>query len=278
MPVADAPARDTAAATRYTMTAFTNSSESNMYVYQSSDATTYTLLKGPAYTPPSGLIRDPSVIKHTDGYYYIVYTTNWTGNTIGFARSRDRLTWTFVRNHTLPVSGLERTWAPEFFLDDGGRVNIIVSLDTASTPASIFRPHLLTATDASLSSWTTPTPLRGLDTSNYIDTFVVRHAGQYHAFTKQETTKYIEHATANSLGGPYTFRGTATGRAGEDGARDRRWRAWTTAAGGSTSTATPSRSTSTATASTASGPGPRSGSCPGSPDSPATSPVLKETL
>ncbi|MFE5165839.1 glycoside hydrolase family 43 protein [Streptomyces sp. NPDC056697] len=151
---------------------------------------------------------DPHIVKHTDGYYYIVYTTNWTGNTIGFARSRDRLTWTFVRIHTLPVSGLERTWAPEFFVDDGGSVNIVVSLDTASTPASIFRPHLLTATDASLSSWTTPTPLRGLDTSNYIDTFVVRHAGQYHAFTKQETTKYIEHATANSLGGPYTFRGT----------------------------------------------------------------------
>ncbi|MBI0297748.1 family 43 glycosylhydrolase [Streptomyces sp. PRKS01-29] len=208
VPVADAPARDTTAATRFTMTAFTNSSESNMYVYQSSDATTYTLLKGPAYTPPSGLIRDPSVIKHTDGYYYIVYTTNWTGNTIGFARSRDRVTWSFVRDHTLPVAGLERTWAPEFFVDDGGGVHIIVSLDTTSTPDYIFRPHLLTATDASLTSWTTPTPLKGLDTANYIDTFVVRHAGQYHAFTKQETTKYIEHATAGSLGGPYTFRGT----------------------------------------------------------------------
>ncbi|QLH26445.1 family 43 glycosylhydrolase [Streptomyces sp. Rer75] len=208
VPVADGPAPDTTAATRYTMTAFTNSSESNMYVYESPDALTYTLLKGPAFTPPAELIRDPSIIKHTDGYYYIVYTTNWTGNTIGFARSRDRANWTFVRNHTLPLAGVERTWAPEFFVDAGGSVNIIVSLDTTATPDYIFRPHLLTATSASLSSWTTPKPLTGLDKANYIDTFVVRHGGQYHAFTKQETTKYIEYATATSLGGPYTLRGT----------------------------------------------------------------------
>jgi len=208
VPVADGPAPDTKATTRYTMTAFTNSSESNMYVYESPDALAYTLLKGPAFTPPAELIRDPSIIKHTDGYYYIVYTTNWTGNTIGFARSRDRVNWTFVRNHTLPLAGIERTWAPEFFVDGGGSVNIIVSLDTTATPDYIFRPHLLTATNASLSSWTTPKPLTGLDKANYIDTFVVRHGGQYHAFTKQETTKYIEYATATSLGGPYTFRGT----------------------------------------------------------------------
>ncbi|MGR3932286.1 glycoside hydrolase family 43 protein [Streptomyces sp. BRA346] len=179
-----------------------------MYVYESPDALTYTLLKGPAFTPPAELIRDPSIIKHTDGYYYIVYTTNWTGNTIGFARSRDRVNWTFVRNHTLPLAGVERTWAPEFFVDANGSVNIIVSLDTTATADYIFRPHLLTATNASLSSWTTPKPLTGLDKANYIDTFVVRHGGQYHAFTKQETTKYIEYATATSLGGPYTFRGT----------------------------------------------------------------------
>src|SRR3712207_9581291 len=76
-------------APHYLMTAFTNSSESNMYVYDSANATNFSLVRSNAYTPPSGLIRDPSVIRHTDGYYYIVYTTGWTGNTIGFARSAD---------------------------------------------------------------------------------------------------------------------------------------------------------------------------------------------
>ncbi|WP_234360259.1 hypothetical protein [Streptomyces sp. DSM 15324] len=83
---------------RYTMTAFTNSSESNLYVYDSPDATAFTLRKGPAYTPPSGLIRDPSVFQHTDGFYYLTYTTNWTGNTIGFAHSTDPPSFTEDRD------------------------------------------------------------------------------------------------------------------------------------------------------------------------------------
>lgn len=55
-----------AIAAPYVLTAFTSASESNLYVYTSNDGTTFSLLKGPAYTPPSGLIRDPSVIKHTE--------------------------------------------------------------------------------------------------------------------------------------------------------------------------------------------------------------------
>jgi hypothetical protein len=50
----------------YVFTAFTSASESNLYVYTSNDGTIFSLLKGPAYTPPTGLIRDPSVILHTE--------------------------------------------------------------------------------------------------------------------------------------------------------------------------------------------------------------------
>ena len=72
---------------RYTMTAFTNASQSNMSVYDSADGTRFTLKKPLAYTPPEGLIRDPSVMKHTDGWYYVAYTTGWTGDTIGLAQT-----------------------------------------------------------------------------------------------------------------------------------------------------------------------------------------------
>jgi len=191
-------------ATRYTMTAFTNSSESNMYVYEAPDATGFRLLRGPAFTPPTGLIRDPSIIRHTDGRYYVTYTTNWSGNTIGFATSTDRLNWTFLRNHTIPLAGLQRTWAPEFFIDTNGSVNIVVSLSTNGTT---FLPYRITATNSSLSAWSAPAVLSGIG-PNYIDTFVVKVGSTYHAFTKQETTKFIEYATASSLTGPYTMRRT----------------------------------------------------------------------
>ncbi|MFE7761411.1 glycoside hydrolase family 43 protein [Streptomyces sp. NPDC057438] len=197
-------------ATRYTMTAFTNSSESNMYVYDSPDATGFTLRKGPAYTPPSGLIRDPSIFKHTDGYYYLTYTTRtWSAlsTTIGFARSTDRLNWTFLYDYTVPISGLQRAWAPEWFVDTNGSVNIILSASVAADGEYIFKPYKLTATNSALTAWSSPAVLSGIG-PNYIDTFVVKIGSTYHAFTKNETTKYIEYATASSLTGPYTIRRT----------------------------------------------------------------------
>ncbi|KAI5886984.1 uncharacterized protein SCHCODRAFT_02640441 [Schizophyllum commune H4-8] len=53
----------------YVFTAFTDQSESNLYVYTSSDAVNFDLLAGPTYTPASGLIRDPSVVYWNDQYY-----------------------------------------------------------------------------------------------------------------------------------------------------------------------------------------------------------------
>lgn len=193
-------------APHYLMTAFTNSSESNMYVYDSPNATSFTQVRANAYTPPSGLIRDPSVIRHTDGYYYIVYTTNWTGDTIGFARSADYVNWTFLRNIRVGLNGATgSTWAPEWFKDSDGSVHVIFSASTAGT-AGQFRPYRITATNGDLSAWTSPVAL-GIP-ANYIDSFVVKTGTTYHNFLKNETTKYIEHATATSLNGPWTFVGT----------------------------------------------------------------------
>jgi hypothetical protein len=190
----------------YVMTAFTNSSESNMYVYDSANATNFNLVRGNAFTPPSGLIRDPSVIRHTDGYYYVVYTTNWTGDTIGFARSADYVTWTFLRTVRVGLNGSTgSTWAPEWFRDSDGSVHVVFSASTTGTGGQ-FRPYRITATNADLSAWSSPVAL-GIP-ANYIDSFVVKVGGTYHNFLKNETTKYIEHATATSLTGPWTFRGT----------------------------------------------------------------------
>jgi len=62
----------------------------------------------------------------------------------------------------------------------------------------------LKATNSALTAWSSPVALSGIG-SNHIDTYIVRTGSTYHAFTKNETAKYIEYGTASSLTGPYTI-------------------------------------------------------------------------
>ncbi len=207
---------------RYTMVAFSNDSDRDMDVYQSSDATDYTALQTAAYRPPAGVVRDSSIFRHTDGMYYVTYTTGG-GAEIGFARSTDRVNWTFLQNlpipyccFLLPGTGAgtgsagsselpslspftTKAWAPEWFVE-GDRVSIIVSLSAGGG----FVPYLMTATDPGLTTWSSPTPLTGI-INDHIDTTVVKAGSVYHAFTKGESKKVIEHWIAPSLGGPYVL-------------------------------------------------------------------------
>ncbi|WP_114755465.1 glycoside hydrolase [Nocardia pseudobrasiliensis] len=202
---------------RYTMTAFTNNSQTDMYVYESTDATNFSLLKAVAYRPPyadpastpptaptdkKGLCRDPSVFRFIDGAYYLTYTTGWDGDTIGFARSVNRVDWDFLYEFRIPIAGIQHTWAPEWFIDGRGGVNVLVTLNTGPG----FQPHILTAVDSTLQPWR-PTPLLGLspapDMLGYIDTTIKIWQNRYYAFVKNESTKLIELAVADSPVGPY---------------------------------------------------------------------------
>lgn len=192
----------------WVLTAFTNESESNMYVYHSDNGRNFDLVEGPAYTPPgSQLVRDPSVMLHDDGRYYIVYTTGWREKAFGIAYSTDLETWTFLT--TVPTrDNATSSWAPEWFVEDGS-LHVIISISTTGNGNNYgnFTPHLFTATSDDLMSWDGGVQMQGIQ-PNYIDTFVVRSGATYHAFTKNENSKIIEHATASELEGPYTFVGT----------------------------------------------------------------------
>ncbi len=218
-----------AAGWRYTMVAFSNASDRTMDVYQSTDGTDYQVLQRGAYTPPTGLVRDPSIFRNTDGTYYVTYTTGDPSN-IGLASSRDRVHWTFMENWPVPLccfllpgtgdgkgwgnlgssSGSDagrglpslspfttKAWAPDWFVDNG-RVNIVFSMSTGGG----FVPYVMTALDPGLRVWSFPVPL-GIQ-ADHIDTTIVKIGGTYHAITKNETKKVIEHWTAPTLTGPYT--------------------------------------------------------------------------
>ncbi|KUO14295.1 hypothetical protein AQJ91_47665 [Streptomyces dysideae] len=189
-------------ATRYTIVSFLKYNDGTVNVYQSDDATDFRLAKSSAYTPPSNRIRDVSIFKHTDGLYYITYTTHtWqdVSPTVGFARSSDRVNWTFLYDYTVPIANLSRAWAPEWFVDSDGSVNIILSCSTTNDQWT-FSTYRWRATNPSLTAWSSPVAMSGLG-ANHIDTFIVKIGSTYHAFPKNETTKYIEYATASNLDG-----------------------------------------------------------------------------
>jgi MYXO-CTERM domain-containing protein len=196
----------------YVFSTFTGDDAAGMKlsIYTSSDALHFTLLSDTGFGGPSGYLRDPSIMKHIDGKYYVAYTDPLTDDCCGeenhfsIASSADLVHWTNLTMVNAGVPGVAHTWAPEWFIE-GSTVHVIANIDTTNTDSN-FKPYLYTAEDATLTSWTAPTPL-GFG-PNYIDTFVLKVGATYHAFAKNETTRYCEHATASALTGPWTFVGT----------------------------------------------------------------------
>ncbi|GAA1461564.1 hypothetical protein GCM10009619_32190 [Williamsia maris] len=226
------PAVSNAAPTglRYTVVGFDSANARSMDVYESSDGTQFDLARKGAYRPAAGAVRDPSIFRSADGVYHLTYTTG--GAKIGFAESTDRLNWTSTGDLPVPFccaflpgtgdgKGLSlpfpftgsagfkggpslspfvtKAWAPDWFVE-GGQVSVILSLSTGGG----FVPYVMTALDSSLRRWGLPRLMTGIN-ADHIDTTVVKVGSTYHAFTKNETKKIIDHAVAPSLTGPYRY-------------------------------------------------------------------------
>jgi hypothetical protein len=179
-------------------------------VYTSTDALSFTLLSDTGFGGNTTYLRDPSIMKHTDGRYYLAYTDPTTASCcnpedhFGIATSTDLIHWTDLTTVKAGVPAVSRVWAPEWFVDEGGGVHIIANIDTGNELPD-FQPYVFTASDSTLTSWSGPTVM-GIG-ADYIDTFVAQLGATYHAFVKNDMTRYLEHATAPSLTGPWTFVG-----------------------------------------------------------------------
>jgi hypothetical protein len=192
--------RPAAAATTLIYTTFKGDAvaDEELWVYRSTNGgTSYGVLADTNYRGPSGVLRDPSILKH-NGRYYIAYTVqSWTTNSTYFniASSTNLTSWTHVASVNSGIANTRFTWAPEFYVE-GSTVRIIASV-AATTCANCFRPYVYTAQNTALTSWSGPSQMWGLGT-NHIDTFVVKSGSTWHAFTKDETGKYIEHWTTTA--------------------------------------------------------------------------------
>ncbi len=187
----------------FLMSAFMATSQNKLSLFTSADGVTFTSLGSEVYQPPKDLLRDPSIVRAEEGLYYIAYTTNWAGSTFGIAKSADLRNWTHVAAVPVRLAGVSNVWAPEWFRDSDGSLKLVVSLSKSGTPGP-FAAYYVKALDAGFTKFSDPVPMRGLE-NNFIDSFVIRHDGRYVAFTKNETTKFIELATAPSLDGPWTL-------------------------------------------------------------------------
>ncbi|MGA7121888.1 MAG: hypothetical protein WBY94_17400 [Polyangiaceae bacterium] len=184
---------------------------SKLLIYTSTDGLNFTLFSATGgYAGPTGTLRDPSIMKFSDGRYYITFTTPPDAGCCGpeasfsIASSPDLATWTTLTTINSGLTGTTNTWAPEWFKDTDGSIHILVNIDTT---ASAFQTYDFKATDSTLKSFSGPTPI-GI-TGGYIDTFVLVVGGVYHAFSKNTAENEIEHATASALLGPWTFVGKA---------------------------------------------------------------------
>jgi hypothetical protein len=176
---------------------------SDLRIYTSNDALNFTLLYDTGFTGPTGFLRDPSIMKNTDGKFYVAFTTPPTlgccgpESSFGIASSANLKDWTNVATVPCGVPGTKNTWAPEWFKDTDGSVYAIVNVDG--------KTYSYKAMDATMTTFAAPTWI-GIG-PGYIDTFILTIGSTYHAFTKNSAT-YVEHATATNLQGPWTFVGT----------------------------------------------------------------------
>ncbi|MBC7785854.1 MAG: glycoside hydrolase family 43 protein [Burkholderiales bacterium] len=203
----------------YLFTYFKNNGEDGLHLAYSADGLKYTTLKNDKsfLTPVVGeskLMRDPCVVRGPDGTFHMVWTTAWQGKTIGYASSRDLITWTPQR--ALPVMEHEKDckncWAPEIAIDEKGGHFVIFWATTIpgrfkETESGGDNNHRMYCTTTTDFKTFTPTELFYDPGFNVIDATFYKNGKDLYLIVKDETKnpvrKDLRIAKAESVTGPF---------------------------------------------------------------------------
>ncbi|SEA27966.1 glycoside hydrolase family 43 protein [Pedobacter hartonius] len=163
------------------------------------------------------LMRDPCIIKGKNGVFHMVWTVSWNDKGIGYASSKDLIHWS--PQEFIPVMANEENarncWAPEITYDEASKTYMIYWAttirgkfpETASTADDGYNHRLYYTTTKDFKTYTA-TKLLYDPGFNSIDATIVKDAGQYIMFLKDETPepaqKNLKIAYSKSLTGPYT--------------------------------------------------------------------------
>jgi hypothetical protein len=224
-----------ASAPAYLLAYFTRGGQSGLHLAWSADGFAWEALNGGRPVLPARvggrdlLLRDPSVARGPDGTYHVVWTTGWWERAIGYASTRDFVTWSEPRE--LPVMahepGTRNTWAPEVAWDEASGVFVIFWASTVhgrwpesgdGTSEDGLNHRLYATTTKDFLSFT-PTALFLDPGFNVIDATFLVADGRRWLVVKDETkfpvpAKHLRLAPAEGVSGPFGTFGAPVSPAG----------------------------------------------------------------
>jgi hypothetical protein len=205
----------------YLFTYFTKNGEDGLHLAWSADGYKWEKLNdGKSYLAPavgrSKLMRDPCVTRGPDGTYHMVWTAGWTENDIGYASTKDFITWSAEKE--IPVMAfaptVRNTWAPEVHYDAQRKEFIIFWAstipekfkETAGASETDYNHRMYFTTTKDFATFA-PTKLFYDPGFSVIDATFLHDGDKQWLIVKDETRnppkKYLQLATAESLQGPF---------------------------------------------------------------------------
>ena len=184
----------------FVMAAAPTAAPDHLSVFSSKDGVDFTTLATGAFVPGRGQVRDPSILKAADGFYYVAYGTGRDGHSFGVARSPDLMHWQGLGDVDVGLAGVTNVATPEWLRDRDGQVHVVVSLSKGGAKGP-FNAYVMRAVDLAAGKFA---PAVAMDGLSGVDVFPVVYSTSYGAFVRNATSGMIEFATAEHLTGPWT--------------------------------------------------------------------------
>lgn len=162
------------------------------------------------------LMRDPCIIRGADGLFHMVWTVSWNDKGIGYANSKDLITWS--EQQFVPVmakeEGARNSWAPEITYDAKSTQYMIYWATTIkgrfpapdSTAEAGYNHRIYYTLTKDFKTYS-DVKLLYEPGFNIIDATILPYGKKYLMFFKDETLKPVQKnikiAYADKLTGPY---------------------------------------------------------------------------
>ena len=206
----------------YLFAYFKGNGEDGLHLAYSEDAYHWTALKrDQSFLAPTvskdKLMRDPCIIRGADGLFHMVWTVSWKDKGIGYASSKDLISWS--AQQFIPVmakeDGARNTWAPEITYDPISKTYMIYWAttiinkfpETASKADDGYNHRMYYVTTKDFKTYS-ETKLLYDPGFNVIDATIVKDKGRFVMFLKDETRepaqKNLKIAFSDQLTGPYS--------------------------------------------------------------------------